>query len=86
MIEFVKLSMQLLCSLQLKGYNVLQSSNNLSDEIVYWRPAKVGDVWKFLMDLESEGLLCDDPPILVIEDAIKNIESSNLNGIVILNN
>ncbi|WP_400263274.1 hypothetical protein ACFX5U_09550 [Sphingobacterium sp. SG20118] len=84
--QFAILTQTLLLQLKSKGYNLLTSKNTVDDENPTWYPEKVDDVWEYIVDLDSEGKFVplQEPAILVIDDAIKNIEDWQLIGEVFI--
>ncbi|MEN5085896.1 hypothetical protein ABE426_05460 [Sphingobacterium faecium] len=84
--KFVSLTHPVLLDLQLRGYNILTSKNTVDDENPTWYPITVPDVWEYLLQLDCKGSIVplQEPAILVIADAIKDIAEEELQGEVFL--
>lgn len=79
--EFVKLEKELLQKLRDRGYNVLVSNQPLNDDVlIYWYPERVDDVCEYVVGLD--GTPFNEPNILVIQDALDNIDEGDLVGMV----
>ncbi len=81
--QFVKLTHYVLRSLRDKGYNILRSTSPLSSENPSWYPDTV-DLDDFMHWENNEFRLLNVPleekHLLVIEDALKNIDEGDLIG------
>lgn len=85
--EFVCLMHKVLESLRDKGYTVLLSTSKLTDENPTWVPDKMPI--DELMNLENEfiaklSIPLEEGNLLVIEDALKNIDEDKLIGQVFI--
>lgn len=79
--RFEKLTHLQLKILKNKGFNILTSNNALTDEKVIWFPERVEDVCEFLISMDIKGITpFEEPNILVIQDAIDNINNEDLIG------
>ena len=78
--QFVKLTHTVLWGLKAKGYNILKSPLPIDNEDPTWYPEKVDDIWKYLDDLA--GVPFREPNVMVIQDALENIEDGDLIGMV----
>ncbi len=76
--RFVKLDIRILQQLSQKGYNILRSVNTVDDENPSWIPDKVDDVFEYILEMDSESAL------LVISDALMNIDPDDLKGEILL--
>lgn len=81
--EFVNISFEVLRKLKEQGYNILASNNDLYDEEVIWYPEKVDNVFEYLIGLDINGESNLEPNLLVIDDALLNINEQELRGIVL---
>lgn len=77
--QFEKLTQDNLRILQSQGYNNLTSNNQFTDDKVIWFPEFVKDVWEYLLRVSG-----DEPTMLVINDALQNIEDEDLFGEVFM--
>lgn len=77
--QFEKLTHANLRILLTQGYNILVSNNQYNDEKVVWFPETVEDIDDYLMQVADE-----EPTLLVIDDALKNIEEEYLIGDVFM--
>ena len=84
--KFEKLTHFQLKILKSKGYNILTSNQNLTDEKVVWFPERVEDVMTYLLALDTSGKMVPfkEPNLMVIDDAIKNIREEDLIGEVFI--
>ncbi|MGO1650591.1 MAG: hypothetical protein ACTHXT_14690 [Sphingobacterium sp.] len=87
--QFVCLTHKVLRSLKDQGYTVLLSASKLTDENPTWVPDNIPI--DDLMDLGSEliaklSIPLEEGNLLVIEDALKNIDEENLIGQVFIEN
>jgi len=85
--EFVNLSHKVLSDLKSKGYTSLRSTSDLQNENPTWIPHR--DNIKNLMELDNDFISKISYPLeekhfLVIDDALKNIQDSDLIGQVLL--
>lgn len=83
--QFVKLSHAVLLELKEKGYNILRSPSLLTNKDPTYFPDTV-DLEKFF-DLDSDEIARISVPmqelhLLVIDDALKNIDDEQLTGMV----
>lgn len=83
--KFEQLALANLKILKSKGFNILTSNNKLTDDHILWFPESVADVCDYLITLDTKGTTpFQEPNILVIDDAISNIEDENLIGEVLI--
>jgi hypothetical protein len=85
--EFVNLSRRVLVNLKKKGYTTLHSISGLDNENPTWIPYR--DNIETLMELDNDFIAkisfpFDEKHFIVIDDALKNIEESNLIGQVFM--
>ena len=85
--NFVKLNHPILMKLKMQGYTILRSNNPLTYDNPTWIPEKV-DMDKFF-DLDSNWIAnacipMEEQHLLVIEDALYNIQNGDLLGEVLL--
>jgi len=78
--KFVRLTHSVLRQLRLQGYNILKSPMPTDSEDPSWHPEKVDDVWEYLDSLA--GVPFQEPNVLVIDDALENIQEEDLIGMV----
>ena len=76
--RFAKLNIRVLYVLDKMGYTVLRSVNSVDDENPTWIPEKVKDIFQYILKMDCENAL------LVISDAINNIDPKDLKGEVLL--
>lgn len=76
--RFVKLDIKILQVLYRQGYNILRSVNTIDDENPSWIPDKVEDVFEYILEMDPEFAL------IVISDALMNIDPDDLKGDVLL--
>lgn len=76
--RFVKLDIKILQVLYRQGYNILRSVNTIDDENPSWIPDKVEDVFEYVLEMDPEFAL------IVISDALMNIDPDDLRGDVLL--
>lgn len=84
---FVDLSHRVLKELKSKGFTTLHSTTRLDDENPTWIPYR--DNIETLMELDNGyiakiALPFDEKHFIIIDDALKNIEESNLIGQVFM--
>ncbi|WP_286751746.1 MULTISPECIES: hypothetical protein [Sphingobacterium] len=88
--KFVKVTHTVLKELQSKGYNVLIAPSECEDnENVTWKAISVPNIMDWLVALDCEGwtnVPLKEPHILVIPDALDNIENEALFGSVFIEN
>ncbi len=77
--QFEKLSHEALRELIGRGYNILSSNDELWDKNVVWFPETVADVKDYLMQVADE-----EATLLVIDDALNNLEEEELIGDVFM--
>ncbi|WP_293925665.1 hypothetical protein [Sphingobacterium sp. UBA6320] len=84
--KFIPLTHAVLLDLQLRGYNILTSKNTVDDENPTWYPITVPDIWEYLLQLDCKGSIVplQEPAILVIADALKDIVEEELQGEVFI--
>lgn len=87
--QFVWLTHKVLRRLKDQGYTVLVSTSKLTDENPTWVPDNIPI--DDLMDLGNEliaklSIPLEEGNLLVIEDALKNIDEENLIGQVFIEN
>lgn len=80
--KFTALNYKTLTTLKKRGYNILTSNNNLTDETVYWYPEKIQDLDNYLVGLIPPPF--QEPNLLVIDDALNNIDEQDLIGLVLI--
>ncbi|MBE8723061.1 hypothetical protein [Sphingobacterium pedocola] len=82
--KFVKVTRQILCSLQEKGFNILASTNTLHEIPGTYIPKKVDDVWLFLEHWDFSGTILgsEGNELLVIEEALLTKQEKDLKGMV----
>lgn len=85
--EFINLSHKVLKELKSKGYTTLHSTASLNEENPTWIPYRE-DV-DILMELDNDFIAKISVPFnekhfIIIDDALKNIEESNLIGQVFM--
>ena len=76
--RFVRLDIKILQVLYRQGYNILRSVNTIDDENPSWIPDKVEDVFEYVLEMDPEFAL------IVISDALMNIDPDDLKGDVLL--
>ena len=76
--QFVKLDIKILQRLSQKGYNILRSVNTVDDDNPSWIPEKVEDTFEYILEMDCESAL------LVISDALMNIDPDDLKGVVLI--
>ncbi|MDF2851679.1 MAG: hypothetical protein K0S31_2364 [Sphingobacterium multivorum] len=88
--KFEKVTHSVLRRLQAQGYNVLIApSDSEDDENVTWKAIAVPNVMDWLVALDCEGwtnIPFQEPHILLIEEALQNIENEELFGSVFIEN
>lgn len=84
--QFENVSKRILKELLSKGYNILTSNESLSADVVYWYPEKVENVNDYLIHLDIIDAIepLKEPNILVIQDALDNIEDEDLIGLIFI--
>ncbi|MDR6734150.1 hypothetical protein [Sphingobacterium sp. 2149] len=86
--RFAKLTHSVLKELQSKGYNVLIAPYDCEDsENITWKAIAVPNVFDWLVALDCEGITTipfQEPNILVIQDALLNIDEEDLKGSVFI--
>lgn len=86
--RFAKVSHSLLKELQSKGYNVLIAPADCEDsENVTWKAIAVPNVFDWLVALDCEGISgipFEEPNILVIAEALLNMDDEDLQGSVFI--
>mgnify|MGYP000914722690 CR=1 FL=1 len=84
--RFEKLTKSQLKILKSQGYTLLTSNQNLTDEKVYWFPERMADVMEYLLALDASGKIVPfkEQNLLVIDDAIENINEEDLIGEVFI--
>lgn len=80
--KFDRLNIRLLEKLQKSGYTVLTSTSKIYEEVVYWFPEKVPDVDNYLYSLDKSNGSQSQTTILVIDDALNNMENRYYFGYV----
>jgi len=80
--QFDRLNIRVLKKLKSSGFTILSSNNKIYEETVYWFPEKVHDLSGYLEEMESNGEKIKDSSILVIEEALENIDQVHLFGYV----
>lgn len=82
--RFAKISHSVLKELQRNGYNILIAPADSEDrENVTWKAIAVENVNNWLVSLDCEGgysIPFQEPYILVIQDALNNINDEDLFG------
>jgi len=76
--EFVELDIKVLQRLYQQGYNILRSVNSVDDENPSWIPDKIGYIFEYILEMDFETAL------IIIDDALKNIDPEDLKGEVFL--
>lgn len=76
--RFVKLNIRVLYVLEKMGYTILRSVNSVDDENPTWIPEKVADIFDYIIKMDCENAL------IVISDALINIDPKDLKGDVLL--
>lgn len=76
--RFVKLNIRVLYVLEKMGYTILRSVNSIDDENSTWIPEKVEDIFDYIIKMDCENAL------IVISDALINIDPKDLKGDVLL--
>ncbi|AIM38319.1 hypothetical protein ACFX5U_16750 [Sphingobacterium sp. SG20118] len=79
--RFLPVNYELLRDLHLRGYNILASAQGIDHESPSYYPIQVQDVWDYLVGLDST-LVRGEPAIIVIEDALKNVQEQQFEGAV----
>lgn len=86
--RFAKLTHSVLKELQSKGYNVLIAPYDCEDsENITWKAISVPNVFDWLVALDCEGISgipFEEPNILVIQDALLNMQDEDLTGSVFI--
>jgi hypothetical protein len=84
--KFVPLSRVILLELKRNGYNILTSKNIVDDENLTWYPVTVSDVDDYLLHLDCSGSIVpmEESALLVIDDALDNINEELLQGEVFI--
>ncbi len=86
--RFAKVSHSVLKELQSKGYNVLIAPANCEDsENITWKAITVQNVFDWLVALDCEGISgipFEEPNILVIDEALLNMDEEDLQGSVFI--
>jgi hypothetical protein len=84
--KFVPLSRVILLELKRNGYNILTSKNTVDDENPTWYPLTVPDVDDYLLTLDCKESIdpMEEQALLVIEDALDNIDEVQLQGEVFI--
>lgn len=86
--RFEKVTHGVLRKLHSQGYNVLIAPSDCEDsENVTWKAITVPNVMDWLVALDCEGITAvpfQEPNILVIEDALNNIDNDALFGSVFI--
>ena len=86
--RFAKLTHSVLKELQKMGYNVLIAPYDCEDtENITWKAITVPNVFDWLVALDCEGITTipfQEPNILVIQDALLNIDEEDLKGSVFI--
>lgn len=77
--QFEKLSHEALRELMSRGYNILSSNDELWAKKVVWFPETVTDIKDYLMQVADE-----EATLLVIDDALNNLEEEELIGDVFM--
>lgn len=82
--KFVKVTHQILRSLQEQGFNILTSMDTLHEIPRTYIPKKVDDVWLFLEHWDISGAILGstDSELLVIEEALLTKQEEDLRGMV----
>lgn len=86
--RFEKVTHGVLRKLQSQGYNVLIAPADCEDNSnVTWKAIAVPNVFEWLVALDCEGVTAvpfQEPNILVIQDALDNIDNDALFGSVFI--
>ncbi|SKB40323.1 hypothetical protein SAMN05660841_00317 [Sphingobacterium nematocida] len=84
MIQFEKITHEILRVLKDKGYNVLTSNNRLTDPEIYWYPEQIISIAKYRYNLNDRGykLALGHPVIVRIQYALDNMKEDELHGMV----
>lgn len=84
MIQFEKITHEILRVLKQKGYNVLTSNNKLTDPEIYWYPEQVLSIAKYRYNLNDRGYreALAHPIIVRIQYALDNMTEHELHGMV----
>ncbi|MCS3556171.1 MULTISPECIES: hypothetical protein [unclassified Sphingobacterium] len=84
--KFLPLNTSVLLDLKRNGYNILTSKNTVDHESPTWYPLTVFDVNDYLLNLDCKASSApkEEPSILVIDDALKNIDEEQLQGEVFI--
>ncbi|MCI0922630.1 hypothetical protein IP023_14870 [Sphingobacterium rhinopitheci] len=80
--HFDRLNIRLLQNLKKSGYNILTSNNRSDHEAVYWFPEKVDNVNDYLSGRHGTKVSNLEPTILIIDEALENMEQQYLYGYV----
>lgn len=84
MIQFEKVTLDILRHLKSRGYNVLTTNNRLTDCKVYWYPESIDSIAKYRFKLNDLGynIALSLPTMLRIQYALDNMKEDELQGMV----
>ncbi|TDQ79721.1 hypothetical protein [Sphingobacterium yanglingense] len=84
MIQFEKITHEILRLLKNKGYNVLTSNNRITDTDIYWYPEQIISIAKYRYNLNDRGYkeALGHPVIVRIQYALDNMKEDELRGMV----
>ncbi|MEN5085107.1 hypothetical protein ABE426_01420 [Sphingobacterium faecium] len=84
--KFVPLSIVILLKVKRTGYNISTSKNTVDDENPTWYALTVADVNDYLLNLNCKGSIVrmEKSALLVINDALDNIDEEQLQGEVFI--
>lgn len=84
MIQFEKITHEVLRILKDKGYNVLTSNNRVTDADIYWYPEQIISIAKYRYNLNDRGYkeALGHPVIVRIQYALDNMKEDELHGMV----
>jgi hypothetical protein len=86
--KFEKITHNVLKELLAQGYNVLIAPSDCEDsDNITWKAITVPNVFQWLVALDCEGVTSipfQEPNILVIQDALDNIQEEDLKGSVLI--
>lgn len=84
--KFVSLSLPILLELKRNGYNILTSKNTADDKNPTWYPLTVADVNDYLLSLDCKESVVpkERSALLVIDDALNNIDEDQFQGEVFI--
>jgi len=85
MVKFEKLTHALLRKLKASGFTILRSISDICDDDPTYIPERIEDVWGYLEDVDIwTGGELKETNLLVIMDAIDNIDERDLRGVVLI--